>query len=111
MRKQRAVSFMLVSALVAGCAAHRPPAPTEWRSPTTADGRAIATDDEVGAVIANIWYAPFHALFICPASAIMAGLVMTITMGQSYEAASELMHGGCSEPWIVRPADIRQAVP
>jgi hypothetical protein len=36
---------------------------------------------------------------------------MTLTLGQSYDSASELMHGGCSGPWIVRSADIRQAVP
>jgi len=110
MRKQRVVSFMLVAALVAGCAAHRSAAPAAWDSPTTADGRVLATDDEVGAIGANIWYAPGRAL-LCGGSGIMAGLLMTLTLGQSYESASELMHGGCSGPWIVRPVDIRQAVP
>jgi hypothetical protein len=109
MRKQRVVSFMLVAALVAGCAAHRE-GRNDWRIPTTADGRVLATDDEVGAIAANIWYAPGRA-FLCAGSAISAGLVMTLTLGQSYDSASELMHGGCSDPWIVRPADIRQAVP
>jgi hypothetical protein len=93
---------MLFLAFAAGCAAHRPPAP--------ADGRTAATDDSVGAAVADIWYVPGRAL-LCGGSAVMAGLVMTLTMGQSYDSASELMHGGCSGPWIVRPADIRQAMP
>ena len=40
-----------------------------------------------------------------------AGFVMLVTFGQSYDAASELLHGGCSGPWTLRPSDIRQAVP
>ena len=102
MAKQTTVGLMLILALAAGCAAHRPSAP--------ADGRTAATDDSVGAGVADIWYVPGRPL-LCAGSAVMAGLVMTLTMGQSYDSASELMHGGCSGPWIVRPADIRQAVP
>jgi hypothetical protein len=102
MAKQTTVGLMLILAFAGGCAAHRPPAP--------ADGRTAATDDSVGAVVADIWYVPGRAL-LCGGSAVMAGLVMTLTMGQSYDSASELMHGGCSGPWIVRPADIRQAMP
>jgi len=102
MRKQTVVSLMLGAILLAGCATHR--------NPVAADGRAPATDDEVGAIVADIWYAPGRAL-LCGGTAIIAGAVMTVTLGQSYESASELMHGGCSRPWIVRPADIRQAVP
>jgi len=60
--------------------------------------------------VANVWYTPGRAL-LCAGTAIIAGTVMTVTVGQSYESASELMHGGCSGPWIVRPADVRQAVP
>jgi hypothetical protein len=26
---------------------------------------------------------------------------MTVTLGQSYDSASELMHSGCSGPWTV----------
>jgi len=102
MRKQRVVSFMLVAALLVGCATHSPPAPV--------DGRAPARDDEVGSIAANLLYAPGRGL-VCGGSTIMAGLVMVLTMGQSYDSASELMHGGCSGPWIVSPSDIRQAVP
>ena len=107
--KQRVASFMLVAALVAGCATHGPK-PAAWDSPTTTDGRVIATDDEVGAIAANILYAPGHAL-LCAGAGIMTGLVMVLTFGQSYDDASTVMHGACSEPWIVRPSDIRQAVP
>ncbi len=102
MRKQRVVSLMLGVILLTGCATHR--------NPVAADGRAPATDDELGAIVANVWYTPGRAL-LCAGTAIIAGAVMTVTVGQSYESASELMHGGCSGPWIVRPADVRQAVP
>jgi hypothetical protein len=102
MRKQGVVSFLLVTALAVGCATHRPPVVT--------NGRVPAADDEVGSIAANFWYAPGHA-FVCAGGGILAGLILTMTWGQSYEEASQIMHGGCSEPWIVRPSDIRQAVP
>ena len=102
MRKHSVVSFMLVAAIAVGCATHRPPAP--------ANGRAPATDDEVGSVVANFWYAPGRA-FLCAGGGILAGLIMTFTWGQSYEEPSQIMHGACSGPWIVRPSEIRQAVP
>jgi hypothetical protein len=102
MRTQRVVSLVLVATLVAGCATHGAPAP--------ADGRVPSEDDEIGSIAANVWYAPGRAL-LCGLGAISAGVVMTLTMGQSYSDASELMHGGCSGPWIVGPSDIRQAVP
>jgi hypothetical protein len=31
---------------------------------------------------------------------------MTITFGNAYESASELMHGGCSGPWALRADDV-----
>ena len=50
MRKQRVVSLVLGAILLAGCATHR--------NPVAADGRAPATDDEVGAIVADVWYTP-----------------------------------------------------
>jgi hypothetical protein len=100
--KTYSVTLALLVALAAGCAAHRPPVP--------ADGRTPAADDEAGSIAANLLYVPGRGL-LCGGSAIMAGLVMVVTAGQSYDSASELMHGGCSGPWIVRPSDVRQAVP
>jgi hypothetical protein len=102
MKKQSLVSFMLVTALLAGCATHRPP--------VAADGREPAADDQVGGVVANFWYAPGRAL-ICGGGGLLAGLIMTMTLGQSYQEASQIMHGGCSGPWIVGAGDIRAAVP
>ena len=102
MMTQRFVALVLIGGLLAGCAAHRRPTPP--------DRGTGAADDAVGAVVADIWYVPGRAL-LCGSSAVIAGLVMTLTLGQSYDSASELMHGGCSGPWIVRSADIRQAVP
>lgn len=102
MTTQRIVSLALVTSLVAGCATHRAPAPS--------NGRVPDRDDEIGSIAANVWYAPGRAL-LCGLGAVSAGLVMTLTLGQSYDDASQLMHGGCSGPWLVSPSDIRQAVP
>ena len=101
-RTQRIVRLVLLAILVGGCATHTAPAPV--------DGRVPDADDETGSIAANLWYVPGRAL-VCGLGAISAGVVMTLTMGQSYEGASQLMHGGCSGPWIVRSSDIRQAVP
>jgi hypothetical protein len=100
---QRIAAVALTAILLTGCAAHHPPR-------TDASAPPPEGDDQVGSVVANIWYTPGRAL-MCGASAVGAGLVMMVTFGQSYDTASELMHGGCSGPWILRAADIRQAVP
>jgi len=101
-RTRRIMSAGLLAILVVGCASHR--------APSSANGPVTDTDDEIGSVAANIWYAPGRAI-ICGLGAISAGLIMTLTLGQSYEEASQLMHGGCSGPWVVGPSDIRQPVP
>ena len=101
-RTRRIMSAGLLAILVVGCASHR--------APSSANGPVTDTDDEISSVAANIWYAPGRAI-ICGLGAISAGLVMTVTLGQSYEEASQLMHGGCSGPWVVSGSDIRQPVP
>ena len=101
-RTRRIMSAGLLAILVVGCASHS--------APELANGRVPDTDDETGSIAANIWYVPGRAL-TCGLGAISAGLVMTVTLGQSYEEASQLMHGGCSGPWVVGPSDIRQPVP
>jgi hypothetical protein len=102
MRTQRVVGFMLLASLLAGCAAHTGPAPL--------DGRVPDADDEMGSIAANIWYVPGRGL-VCGLGALSAGVVMTVTLGQSYEQASQIMHGGCSGPWVLQPSDLRQPVP
>jgi hypothetical protein len=101
-RFPKITSLGLGAILLVGCASHGVPAP--------ANGPVAERDDEVGSTVANIWYAPGRGL-ICGLGAISAGLIMTLTLGQSYEEASQVMHGGCSGPWLVGPVDIRQPVP
>jgi hypothetical protein len=98
----RSIALILIVGFLAACAAHKPPTP--------GDERTAAADDGTGAVVANLWYVPGRAL-LCGSTAVIAGVVMTVTLGQSYDSASELMHGGCSGPWTLRANDIRQAVP
>lgn len=94
----RKVLGLLAAVALAGCAMHGPARPQPL------------ADDELGAGSANLWYMPGR-VFICGTSAVMAGFVMTVTLGQSHEAASQLMHGACSGPWAVEAQDVRKAVP
>lgn len=102
MTTYRLVSLILMTTLASGCAMHTPPAPM--------DARPVGTDDNVGAVAANLWYVPSRA-FLCGVGATISAAVMTVTLGQGYDSASEIMHGGCSGPWVLHSSDIRQAVP
>jgi hypothetical protein len=97
MRQPRVITVLLAATLLTGCATHY-----------KADRRPAA-DDRLGAVAANVWYVPGRAL-ICGASALLAGAAMTLTFGQSYEGASQVMHGGCAGPWTVEAEDVREAV-
>ena len=92
------IVVLLIVALAAGCAARREPRPGAG-----VDGDRAATT--TGATAANIWYVPGRAL-TCGGAAILAGVAMTITFGNAYESASELMHGGCSGPWVLRADDV-----
>jgi hypothetical protein len=91
------MSLVAVLAL-AGCAMHGPARPQ------------AEADDRAGAGAANLWYTPGRVI-VCGSSVVLAGVVMIATLGYSYESASELMHGGCSEPWSVSPQDVRNSVP
>lgn len=102
MRKRSDLSAILLATLLTGCAAHTPSRPL--------DGPAPAADDTAGAVAANLFYVPGRAL-VCGGGALLAGVTMLLTLGQDYDGASQLMHGGCSGPWTVTSRDIRQAVP
>jgi hypothetical protein len=97
MGQPSAIIVLLAATLVAGCATH-------YRT-----DRRPAADDRLGAVATNVWYVPGRAL-ICGVSALLAGAAMTLTFGQSYEGASQMMHGGCGGPWTVEAEDVREAV-
>lgn len=94
--RRRYASVLLLAAL-AGCATH-------YRAEPGPRG-----DDRAGATAANVWHVPGRGL-VCGASALLAGVVLTVTLGQQYEGASQLMHGGCAGPWTVQPEEIRNAV-
>ena len=95
--------LVVVALLVAGCATHQEAARVGEPPPRDAgDGRGAAA-------LANVWYVPGRAI-VCGASAVLSGLIMTLTLGHSYDDAAQIMHGGCSGPWTVQPADVRRAV-
>lgn len=95
------LSVALTAALLAGCAG-----PRALRGPD--DKPVTRADDshEAGAIAANILYVPGRGL-VCAGSGLIAGLVMLVTFGQAYDSASELMHGGCSGPWVLEPQDVQ----
>jgi hypothetical protein len=47
---------------------------------------------------------------MCGGSVLIAAIVMTLTLGQSYDDAVFVARGGCSGPWLVEPTDMRRAV-
>ena len=83
---------------LAGCAMH---------GPMSAHS---GVPDKTGSDIANIWYAPGRAI-TCGTGALIAGIVLTVTLGNSYEMASEITHGACSGPWTLTEQDMHQTVP
>jgi hypothetical protein len=91
------VSMLLTVALLAGCATHHMAQP------------APGADDRTGATAVNVWYVPGRAL-VCGATAVLAGTILTLTLGQDYEGPARLMHGGCAGPWTVGAQDVRNAV-
>lgn len=96
MRQGRYVSVVLAAALLAGCATHYRAQP------------APGADDRAGAVAVNVWYVPGRAV-MCGMTALVAGAVLTVTLGQDHEGASRLMHGGCAGPWTVGAQEVHNA--
>jgi hypothetical protein len=62
-----------------------------------------------GAVISNIWYVPGRAL-VCGGTVLLSALILTITAGHSYDDAAVVARGGCGGPWLIRSADVGQAL-
>ena len=98
----KALASILVVVTLTGCAS------SNWEPKPDRMARADADRPETasGAAAANLLYVPGRAI-VCGASAVIAFAVMAITFGNDYEGASEMMHGGCSGPWQLQPADVR----
>lgn len=94
--------LLVAALLVAGCATQQPPARVAGPPPAAPGARTAAT-------IANVWYVPGRAI-VCGASAVLSGIIMTLTFGHSYDDAAQIMYGGCSGPWTVQPADVRNTL-
>jgi hypothetical protein len=62
-----------------------------------------------GAVISNIWYVPGRAL-VCGGTVLLSALILTVTVGHSYDDAAVVARGGCGGPWLIRSADVGQAL-
>ena len=95
---RRLTAALLMAFLLSGCAMHGPGRPQ------------VDRDDSTGADVANAWYVPGRAI-ICATGGFISGVVMLLTLGQSYEEASQLMHGACSGPWTLGANDMRSPAP
>jgi hypothetical protein len=62
-----------------------------------------------GAVISNIWYVPGRAL-VCGGTVLLSALILTFTVGHSYDDAAVVARGGCGGPWLIRSADVGRAL-
>jgi len=94
--------LLVVALLVAGCVTQR--AAGRAAEPPRHDGGL-----RTAAAIANVWYVPGRAL-VCGASAVLSGVIMTLTLGHSSDDAAQIMYGGCGGPWTVQPSDVRDGV-
>src|SRR5262249_13646825 len=102
MSTARLVTSILIAILASGCAMHTPP--------PVMDARPVGTDDKVGAVAANLWYVPSRA-FLCGVGTTISALVMTVTLGQGYDSASAIMHGGSNVPFGLQTTSLSPAAP
>jgi hypothetical protein len=91
---KRTSTALLLALLLTGCAVH-----------TTARPQPEA-DDDTGATVASVWTVPGRAL-VCGGAAVLSAVTMTVTFGLEYETASQIMHGGCSGPWVASPQIVR----
>jgi hypothetical protein len=90
----RLMSAVLAIVMLSGCAAHVATQPQPL------------ADDRLGAGVADAWYVPGKAL-ACGGAALLSAVTMTVTFGLEYETASQIMHGGCSGPWVASPQVVR----
>jgi len=74
-----------------------PPPPTTVREP----GRGA----EVGAGFLNVVYVPGKVI-VCSAGALSATVLMLLTFGQAYTAATDIYREGCGGPWALSAYDV-----
>ncbi len=91
---KRPLATLLIVLCLAGCAVHTSSVP------------GPAAEDRLGAGVADAWYVPGKAL-ACGGAALLSAVTMTVTFGLEYETASQIMHGGCSGPWLASPQVVR----
>ena len=89
---------VITLALLAGCASREVNKVDRLKSDSPATPTA--------AVVSNIWYTPGRAI-ICAGGAILAGVVMTVTFGQTYDDSADVMQGACGGPWFLTSEDVR----
>jgi len=93
-----ALAGLVAVALLAGCSTNR--------YLTRVEREAVAPPQPAGAVIANIWYVPGRAI-ACFGGALIAGVLISTSFGGDHEGSSEVLHGACGPPWVLKAEDVR----
>lgn len=68
------------------------------------------TGDAVGAGFLNVVYIPGKAI-ICTAGTLTSVLVMLLTFGSAYRAATGVFNEGCGGDWVLTPEHVSGQIP
>jgi len=68
------------------------------------------TGDAVGAGFLNVIYVPGKAI-ICTAGTLTSVLVMLLTFGSGYRAATSVFNEGCGGDWVLTPEHVSGQIP
>jgi hypothetical protein len=68
------------------------------------------TGDAVGAGFLNVIYVPGKAI-ICTAGALTSVVVMLLTFGSAYRAATGVFNEGCGGDWVLTPEHVSGQIP
>jgi len=120
--RTRVVSALLGALLVAGplapiAGAQQPAPPTQPAQPPAPDLfqetlRAQRDDErmkgayDAGAVAVNVFLVPGRAI-TCVLGGAVGVVVLAVTLGSGYRAASSAVHEGCGGKWVVTGDDLR----
>jgi len=68
------------------------------------------TGDAVGAGFLNVIYVPGKAI-VCTAGVVTSVVVMLLTFGSAYRAATGVFNEGCGGDWVLTPEHVSGQIP
>jgi hypothetical protein len=108
------VTAVMLSGLIAPLARAQAPYSTPEQLRAEQMKAAVAAEHEtgyeVGAGIANVFYAPGKAI-LCGLGSVAGVTLMLITFGTAYREAASVAREGCGGRWLLSPDDLRPERP